>query len=400
MIRPAPLPQNLDVAIVGAGAAGMMAALTAAGRGRSVMLFDHAGKLAEKIRISGGGRCNFTNLNVKPEHYLSANPHFVRSALARYTPQHFIALLAQHGIGWHEKTAGQLFCDHSATDIIAMLKAECNAAGVRWCTPCEIERIQFQPEIAHRFGLHCNRGVFQAQSLIVASGGLSIPKIGATPFGYQLAEQFGLPVVKLKPGLVPLTCHPDDWRDYAGLAGVALEAEVRCGKQTFRDSVLFTHRGLSGPALLQISSYWQSGQTLTIDWLPGQDLAQEFDRQHGSKLLLVNFLGQFLPKRLAEICCAQFGENLPVNQLSHKKRTAIAEQIHNWQITPSGTEGYAKAEVTCGGVDTRALSSKTLEANSVPGLFFVGEVVDVTGQLGGYNFQWAWSSGHAAGLAA
>lgn len=390
------MADSVDVLIIGAGAAGMMCALTAAQRGRSVLLLEHYNKLAEKIRISGGGRCNFTNLNAKPENYLSGNPHFCRSALARYTPQHFIALLEKHGIGYHEKTLGQLFCDDGSEAIIAMLKRECDAAGVRWCMPCKVA------EIGHSdaFYLTTERGEkLRASSLVIASGGLSIPKIGATPFGYQIAERFGIPITKLKPGLVPLSFHPEAWQPYAELAGVSIDAVVSFGNQSFRENLLFTHRGLSGPAILQISSYWQHGAALHIDLLPDCDLHELLLQQRTSRMLLSNFLAQYLPKRFAEVWCEQSGENKPLNQYSEKALVAFAAGLHDWQLTPTGTLGYAKAEVTCGGVDTHALSSKTMECTAVPGLYFIGEVVDVTGWLGGYNFQWAWASGYAAGQA-
>ncbi len=389
-------PVEIDVLIIGAGAAGLMCALTAAQRGRSVMLLDHSNKLAEKIRISGGGRCNFTNLNVKPDNYLSNNPHFCRSALARYTPQHFIVLLEKHGISYHEKTLGQLFCDDGSEAIIAMLKSECDSAGVRWGMPCSVE----QSAHDEAFSVRTTRGIYRAASLVIATGGLSIPKIGATPFGYKVAEQFNIPMTKLKPGLVPLNFHPEEWSAYADLSGVSLQAVVSFGKQSFRENLLFTHRGLSGPAILQISSYWEHGQPLSIDLLPDLDLHALFIEQRTSKMLLDNFLAQYLPKRLAEIIATNWSDNLPVNQHSPKQLAALADKIKGWQVTPTGTVGYGKAEVTCGGVDTRALSSKTMECNEVAGLYFIGEVVDVTGQLGGYNFQWAWASGHAAGLSA
>lgn len=383
----------VDVLIVGAGAAGMMCALTAAGRGRSVLLLDHSPKLAEKIRISGGGRCNFTNLNTKPDNYLSQNPHFCRSALARFTPQHFIAMLNKHGIGYHEKTLGQLFCDDGSEAIIAMLKSECDAAGVRWCMPCSVENIEYRDG----YRVTTGRGMYTSRALVIATGGLSIPKIGATPFGYKVAEQFGVPMTKLKPGLVPLNFHPEEWALYAELSGASLEAVVSCDKQRFRENLLFTHRGLSGPAILQISSYWEHGSPLCIDLLPDHDLHEMFLQQRGSKMLLSNFLAQYLPKRLAEIIALHWAENKPLNQYTEKALRPLADKIKAWQITPTGTLGYSKAEVTCGGVDTHALSSKTMECIDVPGLYFVGEVIDVTGQLGGYNFQWAWASGYAAG---
>jgi len=385
----------VDVLIAGAGAAGMMCALTAAQRGRSVLLLDHSEKLAEKIRISGGGRCNFTNLNTKQENYLSGNPHFCRSALARFTPQHFIALLQKHGISFHEKTLGQLFCDEGSEAIIAMLKSECDAAGVRWWMSCSIQNIAKDDT----FQVATSRGMFKARSLVIATGGLSIPKIGATPFGYRIAQQFGIPVTKLKPGLVPLGFHPEEWAAYSELAGISVDAVVNYGKQSFRENLLFTHRGLSGPAILQVSSYWEHGQPLSINLLPDHDMHGLFAQQRGSRMLLGNFLAQYLPRRFAEIWCMQFAENKPINQYADKELAALAARLHDWQITPNGTLGYAKAEVTCGGVDTRALSSKTMECNEVPGLYFIGEVVDVTGQLGGYNLQWAWSSGYAAGQA-
>jgi len=398
-----------DVIIIGSGAAGLMCALQAGQRGRSVVLLDHARKLAEKIRISGGGHCNFTNLNTRPENFISANPDFCRSALARYTPQNFIALLQKHNIGYHEKTLGQLFCDDEAEVIVAMLREECDAAGVKRFMSCEVEEIKYSPapdnwqekRVGHKFHVSTSRGDFNSTALVIATGGLSIPKTGATPFGYHVAEQFGIPITKLKPGLVPLTFAPDDWKPYAELTGVSLDVTVSFGKQSFRENMLVTHRGLSGPAILQISSYWQHGEPLHINLLPACDMATLLDEQKGSKKLLSNYLTQWFPKSFAEAWCAQLAgiENKPLNQYNDKQRKQIAAALHGWQITPSGTLGYTKAEVTCGGIDTRALSSKTMECIDVPGLYFIGEVVDVTGQLGGYNFQWAWASGYAAGQA-
>ncbi|MGC2457378.1 MAG: NAD(P)/FAD-dependent oxidoreductase [Gallionellaceae bacterium] len=401
-----------DVLIIGAGAAGMMCALTAAQRGRSVLLLEHSMKLAQKIRISGGGRCNFTNLNAAPDNYLSSNPHFCRSALARYTPQHFVALLDKHGIAYHEKKLGQLFCDDGSEAIIALLKNECDAADVRWCMPCEVNKIEQNDfaleeqgergrpaQTAPRFILSTTRGPVHTHALVIASGGLSIPKIGATPFGYKVAQQFGVPVTRLKPGLVPLSFSPEQWQPFAALAGVAVDAVVSCGKTAFRENLLFTHRGLSGPAILQISSYWEHGQPLHLNLLPDLDAAELFAQHRGSRMLLDNFLAQRLPRRFAENIVEQSLQNKPLNQYSDKELALLAKNLHDWQITPAGTLGYAKAEVTCGGVDTRALSSKTMECNAVPGLYFIGEVVDVTGHLGGYNFQWAWASAYAAGQA-
>ncbi|OGS98450.1 MAG: hypothetical protein A3F73_09380 [Gallionellales bacterium RIFCSPLOWO2_12_FULL_59_22] len=386
-----------DVIIIGSGAAGMMCALQAGQRGRSVVLLDHARKLAEKIRISGGGHCNFTNLDSGPENFISGNPNFCRSALARYTPRDFIALLQKHGIGYHEKTLGQLFCDDEAEVIIAMLREECDAAGVKRFMSCEIEKV----ERDKKFHVSTSRGEFEAKSLVIATGGLSIPRTGATPFGYHVAEQFGIPIAKLKPGLVPLSFAPDDWKPYADLTGVSLDVTVSFGKQSFRENMLVTHRGLSGPAILQISSYWQHGQPLHINLLPDCDMASLLGEHKSSKKLLSNYLTQWFPKSFADAWCAQLPgiENKPLNQYNDKQRKHISAALHGWQITPSGTLGYIKAEVTCGGIDTRALSSKTMECKDVPGLYFIGEVVDVTGQLGGHNFQWAWASGYAAGQA-
>ena len=396
---------RMDVLIIGAGAAGMMCAICAAQRGRSVYLIDHSAKLAEKIRISGGGRCNFTNLNTGPDNFISTNPHFCCSALARYTPQHFIAWLNENGIAYHEKKLGQLFCDTGSEAIIALLKKECDATGVKLLMSCSVEEISRNKD----FEIHTNRGKFHAQSLVIATGGLSIPKIGATPFGYKIAQQFSIPVTKLKPGLVPLSFHPEEWADYAALSGISVDAVVSYGKQAFRENLLITHRGLSGPVILQISSYWEHGQPLHINLLPDQDMHDVFMQQHGNAMLLTNFLAQYLPKRFIEVWFKQlstkiilasgnnFSENNSFNHYSEKDLALLADKLHDWQIIPTGTLGYAKAEVTCGGVDTHALSSKTMQSNDVPGLFFIGEVMDVTGHLGGYNFQWAWASGYAAG---
>ncbi len=401
-----------DVIIIGSGAAGLMCALQAGQRGLSVVLLDHAKKLAEKIRISGGGHCNFTNINTKPENFISDNPNFCRSALARYTPQDFIELLQKHKIGYHEKTLGQLFCDDESDVIIAMLRSECEAAGVKRFMSCEVSEINYSPspeseqkkKEVHKFHVSSSRGEFNSASLVIATGGLSIPKTGATPYGYHVAEQFGIPITKLKPGLVPLTFAPNDWKPYADLTGVSLDVIVSFGRQSFRENMLVTHRGLSGPAILQISSYWQHGEPLHINLLPNCDMPALLDEQKTSKKLLSNYLIQWFPKSFSDVWCAELTvhkkiENKPLNQYSDKERKLIAANLHDWQVIPSGTIGYSKAEVTCGGIDTRALSSKTMECSAVPGLYFIGEVVDVTGQLGGYNFQWAWASGYLAGQA-
>lgn len=397
------MSNNVDVLIVGAGAAGMMCAMQAAKRGRSVILLDHSAKLAEKIRISGGGRCNFTNLNTKPDNYISTNPHFCRSALAGYTPQHFIAWLNENGITYHEKKLGQLFCDEGSEAIIALLKRECDAAGVKLMLSCTVEEISHHTD----FKIKTDCGALQAQSLVIATGGLSIPKTGATPFGYKVAQQFGIPVTKLKPGLVPLSFHPEEWADFAELSGISVDAVVSYGKQAFRENLLITHRGLSGPAILQISSYWEHGQALHVNLLPDHDMHDIFKQQRSNSMLLNNFLAQYLPKRFIEVLLKQlsasksaeyqFHENIPLSNYPEKVLLQLADKLHDWQILPTGTLGYSKAEVTCGGVGTHALSSKTMQANNVHGLFFIGEVMDVTGHLGGYNFQWAWASGYAAG---
>ena len=391
---------HYDVIVIGAGAAGMMCAATAGQRGRSVLLVDHYPKLGEKIRISGGGRCNFTNLHASPANYLSRNPHFCRSALARYTPRHFIALVEKHRIAYHEKTLGQLFCDDSATQVIAMLKAECDAGGVEWRMPCEVRAVSRE---AAGFRVDTAAGPVTCASLVVATGGLTVPKIGATPFGYKVAEQFGLAVVPPKPALVPLSLDPQALARYGDLSGVSLEAEVSCRGACFRESLLFTHRGLSGPAILQASSYWQDGPAsdpILVNLLPGVDAQAWIAERRRANALLATLLAETLPKRFAQAWCQAHGLEKPVAELPDKALREAASELAEWAVHPSGTLGYNKAEVTLGGVDTRGLSSKTMEAAAVPGLYFIGEVVDVTGWLGGYNFQWAWASGHAAGEAA
>ncbi|SCK24145.1 NAD(P)/FAD-dependent oxidoreductase [Vogesella sp. LIG4] len=386
---------QFDVIVLGAGAAGMMCAATAGQRGRRVLLLDHADKLAEKIRISGGGRCNFTNLQARHDCYVSENPNFCRSALAQYTPRDFIAMVERYGIAYHEKKLGQLFCDDSSQQIIDMLDSECRAANVDHRMGVTVLQLGRDGEL---FSVHTSQGEFRAASLVVATGGLSIPQIGATPLGYQIAEQFGLPLTSLTPALVPLTFHVDDAERFAPLAGVSLDVEVRVGKVRFRENVLFTHKGLSGPAILQISSYWQPGQEIVIDLLPDIDAEAWLEERAGSEQLLANAMGELgWSKRFAEAWLAAQGANVRGKDLAAKKRRQLAEALHNWRLLPNGTQGYKKAEVTRGGVSTRALSSKTMMANDVPGLYFIGEVVDITGWLGGYNFQWAWSSGFVAG---
>jgi predicted Rossmann fold flavoprotein len=392
-----PDPNFYDVIVVGAGAAGMMAAAQAGSRGRRALLIDHYHRLGEKIRISGGGRCNFTNVLCNPRMYLSQNPDFCRSALARYTPEDFIALVERHGIAYHEKTLGQLFCDDSSQQIIDMLKAECDAAGVQWRMPCAVERVVRADDA---YTVETNRGLYRSQSLIVASGGLTVPKIGASPFGYRIAAQFGLEVIAPRPALVPLSFDPDMLARYGDLSGVAIDVDIACNGGSFREGLLFTHRGLSGPAILQISSYWRSGDSLTIDLLPGHDIEAWLLSERASAMLLPTSLAQALPKRFAQAWCSAHDSVKPLSQFSLQALRDIAHALHEWRVRPSGTLGYNKAEVTLGGVDTRGLSSKTMEAKTVKGLYFIGEVVDVTGHLGGLNFQWAWASGYAAGQAA
>ena len=390
---------DFDVIVIGAGAAGMMCAAEAGKRGKSVLLIEHYHKLGEKIRISGGGRCNFTNIHARPENFISANPHFCRSALARYTPGDFIKLVDNHGIAYHEKTLGQLFCDDSATQIINMLKIECDRAHVQWRMPCSVANVARGRE---QFSVKADRGDFIANALVIATGGLSVPKIGATPFGYRIAEQFGLKIVPPRPALVPLSFDPESLAKFGDLSGLSVDAEVSCHEGRFRESLLLTHRGLSGPSILQISTYWQNGSAkvpVHIDLLPGQNAGEWLGAHRHSKQQLANLLAERLPRRLAQNWCDAHGINLPLNQFSDKKLAEAANDLHDWQLKPSGTLGYNKAEVTLGGVDTHGLSSKTMEATQVRGLYFIGEVVDVTGHLGGFNFQWAWASAVAAGQA-
>ncbi len=399
-----------DVAIIGAGAAGMMCAIEAGKRGRSVLLIDHTHKLAEKIRISGGGRCNFTNRYAKAENFLSSNPHFCRSAMARFTPQDFIALIEKHRICYHEKKSGQLFCDDSSQQIIDMLQHECATAGVDWQMPSQVKQVEYlatDQETQHagwKFILTTERNSITASSLVIATGGLSIPQIGASALGYQIANQFGIRVTPLRPGLVGLTFSAEDFAGFKDISGVALDAEVSCSGAAFRENILFTHRGLSGPAILQISSYWQPGEFIHVNLLPQQDAQQIFLTHRQSAMMLPNLLTHYLPKRFVQAWCSIMLAQLsiaakPMSQYRDSELRQIADKLHNWQIVPSGTVGYKKAEVTLGGVDTHELSSKTMESKRVPGLYFIGEVVDVTGHLGGFNFQWAWSSGYAAGQA-
>ena len=373
-----------------------MCAIEAGKRGRKVLVLEHAEKIGKKILISGGGRCNFTNLDVKPENFISNNPHFCKSALARYTPQDFISLVENHGIKYHEKKLGQLFCDGSAKEIVQMLQNECDDAGVEIKVNCTIDNIEQINNSGSEtsFRITSNIGEFITESLVIATGGISIPQMGASDLGYKIAKQFGLKLTKTVPALVPFTLNE---KAYSELSGLSIDSIVSCNNISFRENILFTHKGLSGPAILQISSYWNGGDTVNIDLLPETDLPSVLNEHKPNKTELVNVLSKFFPKRFAEKWCELNFPTKPVNKLSDKEIEMIEIMLHCWKLVPKGTEGFGKAEVTKGGVDTNELSSKTMESKKVPGLYFIGEVVDVTGWLGGYNFQWAWSSGFAAG---
>ncbi|WP_457154460.1 NAD(P)/FAD-dependent oxidoreductase [Mesorhizobium sp. P5_C1] len=391
--------QSYDVVIIGAGAAGMMCAVETAKRGRSVLILDHAAMPGEKIRISGGGRCNFTNIHASPKNFLSGNPHFCISALSRYTQRDFIALVERHRIAYHEKTLGQLFCDGSARQIIDMMVAEMRSRGVELALSANVGDVRRTVE---GFVLTLSTGTVACQSLVVACGGKSIPKMGATGFGYELAERFGLAIVETRPALVPLTFDAKTLERLAPLAGNAVEAEVACGKTRFSEAMLFTHRGVSGPSILQISSYWREGDEIRIAMLPGADVADliRTAKRGNGRQAVQTVLANHLPKRLAQSIAERTGIDGNLADLSDAEIKTIAAAVNDWHIKPAGSEGYRTAEVTLGGVDTNGLDQKTMQAKSVPGLFFIGEVVDVTGWLGGYNFQWAWSSGWVAGQAA
>ncbi|MCW0402366.1 hypothetical protein NB689_000951 [Xanthomonas sacchari] len=392
-------PLRTDVVVLGAGAAGLMCAIAAGQRGRRVRVIDHANKVGKKILMSGGGRCNFTNTGTGPGNFLSANPHFCKSALARYRPTDFIDLVERHGIAYHEKELGQLFCDVSSKQIVRMLVDECAAAGVTVRTDCSVRAVERGSE---GFRLDTDDGPVHTDSLVVATGGLSIPSLGASGFGYELARQFGHAVLPTRAGLVPLTLSGKHQERLHDLSGLALPVEASCNGARFRNFMLITHRGVSGPAILQISSYWQPGDYLRLDLLPGQDAAtwlREQKRLRGAAELRT-VLGEALPRRFAQRLCEVWLPDKPVRQLDEPQLRAAAELLGAWPLVASGTEGYRTAEVTLGGVDTDQVSSSTMESRRVPGLYFVGEVLDVTGWLGGYNFQWAWASGHAAGLAA
>ncbi|MRI31373.1 aminoacetone oxidase family FAD-binding enzyme [Endozoicomonas sp. OPT23] len=399
-----PLESSYDVIIIGAGASGLMCAQTAGYRGRKVLVLDHANKIGKKILISGGGRCNFTNMYTEPSNYLSQNPHFCKSSLARYTQWDFQGLVAKYDIPWHEKTLGQLFCDNRSQDIVDLLMGECREAGVTVRAKAEVQKVVADKD--RGFQLITSQGEFSAQSLVVATGGLSFPTMGATGFGYEIAEQFGHALIEQVPGLVPFTLSKKWLNHFSDLSGVSAEVTLSCNEQSFRENLLITHRGVSGPAVLQISSYWNPGDRVMVNWLPGintDDWLQEAIQQR-PKAQISNVISEHLTKRLAQTLC-DYGKlrlltdngRKPVAQFTLAELDALADELTNWGLEPTGTEGYKKAEVTLGGVATEKVSSKTLESQLQPGLFFVGEVLDVTGHLGGFNFQWAWASGHCAG---
>ncbi len=386
---------NQDVVVIGGGAAGLFCAIAAGKRGRRVLVLEHADRVGKKIAISGGGRCNFTNIYTGPANFLSANPHFCKSALARYTPGDFMGLVENHGIRYHEKKLGQLFCDQSSQQIIDMLLSECADAGVEIRCGSQVRRINRE----NGFTIETNQGSFHAGSLVIATGGLSIAPLGATDFGYGIARQFGLKIEPPRPALVPLTLSPTVQRQLSPLSGISLDASVGIEGTEFRENILITHRGLSGPAILQISLYWETGTPIVINLLPDEDILNMLQDRQLSEIELANLLAQHWPRRFAHAWCDLYLPSRPLKQFNDGQLSEIAEKIRRLQITPAGTEGFKKAEVTAGGVATSELSSQTMEAKRIPGLYFIGEVVDVTGQLGGYNFQWAWASGYAAGQA-
>jgi predicted Rossmann fold flavoprotein len=382
-----------DVIIIGGGAAGLMCAIEAGRRGRSVLLLEHNERLGKKILISGGGRCNFTNTGAGPEYYLSSNPHFCKSALARYTPADFISLVERHRIAYHEKKLGQLFCDTSSREIVDLLQRECEAAGVNIRLNCIVQEVRKPLS----FEVATNLGTYTSDALVIATGGLSFAKLGATDFGYRIARQFGLNLIEPRPGLVPLTFRTDDQQTFAALSGISVDASVSHDGAIFRENILFTHRGLSGPAILQISNYCPPGRPFHIDLVPGRSALELLDAHRQSGKALKTVLAQQLPARFTQAWCERFAPSRPMHRYSNAELESIARELQRWELAAAETEGYPKAEVTLGGVDTNELSSKTMESRHVTGLFFIGEVVDVTGWLGGYNFQWAWASAHAAG---
>ncbi|HSG91852.1 MAG TPA: NAD(P)/FAD-dependent oxidoreductase [Pseudomonadales bacterium] len=394
-----PPDPSFDVVVIGAGAAGLMCAIAAGARGRSVLVLDHANRIGKKILMSGGGRCNFTNMYCEPDNFISANPHFAKSALSRYTPWDFIALVEKHRIAYHEKKLGQLFCDESSKDIVAMLQAECDAAGVtiRTRTPVTVEAVRTDDAPRHRLGTPA--GEIACEALVIATGGLSIPTMGATGFAFDLARRLGLAVRPTRAGLVPFTLEPARIKELEDLSGVSLDCTATSEGTSFRENLLFTHRGLSGPAILQASSYWQAGETVAIDLFPDLDIVEHLQAARATrpKAALRTVLGELLTKRVAQRWCEHWLPDRPLDQLGDADLRQVATHCQPWQVRPAGTEGWRTAEVTLGGVDTAALSSRTMACRDHPGLYFIGEAVDVTGHLGGHNFQWAWASGQAAG---
>jgi predicted Rossmann fold flavoprotein len=382
-----------DVVIIGAGAAGLMCAIEAGKRDRSVLILEHREKIGKKIRVSGGGRCNFTNINMQPENYLSANPHFCKSALARFTPHDFISMVERHGIQYFEKEKGQLFCRGTSGDIVRMLQAECRDAGAEVLLNCRIGGITKE----ERFSISTNLGKIEAEALVIATGGLSYPELGATDMGFRVAKKFGLKVTQLKPALVPLVFSRHDLEKFNEISGVSLDAAVRCRSSHFMGEILFTHRGLSGPAILQVSSYWERGDEITIDLMPERNAYELFLAACKRRIEFSNLLSEYLPRRFSHAWCELYAPSKPLCQFTERELKDRAHQVHHWTVRPESTEGFSKAEITAGGIDTGELSSKTMEAKKVPGLYFAGEVIDVAGQLGGYNLQWAWSSGYVAG---
>jgi predicted Rossmann fold flavoprotein len=382
-----------DVIIIGAGAAGLFCAGIAGKRGRSCIVIEHEERVGKKIGISGGGRCNFTNINTSPDNFISSNPNFCKSALARYRPEDFISLVESHKIAYHEKKLGQLFCDGSSEQIIEMLLKECKRGDVEIRLNCQVDKITKD----QLFIVETNQERFESESLVIATGGLSIPKIGATDFGYRIAKQFGHNIVETRPALVPLTFDEKEQEEFNELSGISIDSIVSCNRKEFRENLLITHRGMSGPAILQISSYWRRGDWITIDLMPSIDIEEILFTDRNSNMEISNLLGNYLPKRFIKRWCELYIKAQPINRYSNKELKEIANLIHNWRVKPNGTEGYKKAEVTAGGIDTRELDSKSMESKRIPGLYFIGEVIDVTGQLGGYNFQWAWASAYAAG---
>jgi len=383
-----------DVLIIGAGGAGLMCAIEAGKRKRSVLVLEHMDKIGKKIRVSGGGSCNFTNIHLRPDEYLSANPHFCKSALARFSPRDFIAMLESHGITYYEKEKGQLFCRSTSAEIVRMLHKECNKAGIEISLNCRIGSIRTK---AGLFIVATNFGSVEARALVIATGGLSYPELGATDLGFRIAARFGLKITRLKPALVPILFKRHDLQKFRELSGLSFDAAVACGGRQFRGKVLFTHSGLSGPAILQASLYWDRGDEITIDLMPDRDAYELLSSKRTSRIELSNLLSEFLPRRFSHLWCALHTPSRPLCRYTEKELKDIAQQLHQWTIRPEDTEGYRKAEVTAGGIDTDELSSQTMEAKRMPGLYFIGEVVDVAGQLGGYNLQWAWSSGFIAG---